>query len=67
VATGLHAAVRPAARVGVPAQRPGDLIEIDTTPVEVRPGLRRIHFTTRDVVCRKDVLAVFRSDALGSR
>ena len=44
---------------GYTPQRPGDLVEIDTTPVEVRPGLRRIHFTARDVVSRKDVLAVF--------
>jgi len=28
------------------------------TLVEVRPGLRRIHVTARDVVSRKDVLAV---------
>lgn len=31
---------------------------MDTTPIEVLPGLRRIHFTARDVVSRKDVLAV---------
>ena len=43
---------------GFVPQRPGDLVEIDTTPVEVRPGLRRIHFTARDVISRKDVLAV---------
>lgn len=35
---------------------PGDLVAIDTTPVEVLPGWRRIHFTARDVVSRKDVL-----------
>ena len=58
MATGPRAAVRPAARVGVLAPAPGDLIEIDTTPVEVQPGLRRIHFTARDVVCCKDLLAV---------
>lgn len=39
-------------------QRPGDLVELDTTPIEVLPGLSRIHFTARDVVSRKDVLAV---------
>jgi putative transposase len=39
-------------------QRPGDLIELDATPVDVLPGLRRIHFTARDVISRKDVLAV---------
>jgi len=38
--------------------RPGDLVEVDTPPVEVRPGLRRVHFTARDVISRKDVLAV---------
>jgi len=36
---------------------PGDLVQIDTTPIEVRPGLRRVHFTARDVVSRADVLA----------
>lgn len=35
---------------------PGDLVEIDTMWVEVLPGLRRVHFTARDVVSRKDVL-----------
>lgn len=39
-------------------ERPGDLVEIDTTPVAVSPKVRRIHFTARDVVSRKDVLAV---------
>lgn len=43
---------------GYVPRRPGDLVEIDTTPVEVRPGLRRVHFTARDVVSRKDVLTV---------
>jgi len=37
-------------------QQPGDLVAIDSTPIEVRPGLRRVHFTVRDVVSRKDVL-----------
>jgi transposase InsO family protein len=36
---------------------PGDLVQVDVTPIEVRPGLRRAHFTSRDVVSRKDVLA----------
>lgn len=35
---------------------PGDLVQIDTMWVEVLPGLRRVHFTARDVVSRKDVL-----------
>jgi len=42
---------------GYTPQQPGDLVQIDTTPVEVLPGVRRIHFTARDVVSRKDVLA----------
>ena len=37
-------------------QRPGDLVAIDSTPIEVQPGLRRVHFTVRDLVSRKDVL-----------
>lgn len=37
-------------------QVPGDLVQIDTTPIETLPGLRRMHFTARDVVSRKDVL-----------
>jgi putative transposase len=43
---------------GYAPQRPGDLVEIDTTRVVVSPKIRRIHFTARDVVSRKDVLAV---------
>lgn len=39
-------------------QRPGDLVQLDTTPIEVLPGVRRIHFTARDVISRKDILAV---------
>ena len=38
---------------------PGDLVQIDATPIEVLPGLRRIHFSARDVVSRKDVLAAY--------
>lgn len=30
---------------------------MDTTPIGVRPGLRRVHFSARDMVSRKDVLA----------
>lgn len=44
---------------GYVPQQPGDLVAIDSTPIEVRPGLRRIHFTARDVVSRKDVLAAY--------
>lgn len=43
---------------GYTPQRPGDLVQVDTTPIEVRPGLRRVHFSARDVISRKDVLAV---------
>ncbi|HLY21809.1 MAG TPA: integrase core domain-containing protein [bacterium] len=43
---------------GYVPRQPGDLVEIDTTPVTVSPKVRRIHFTARDVVSRKDVLAV---------
>jgi transposase InsO family protein len=32
-------------------------VQVDTTPIEVRPGLRRVHFSARDMVSRKDVLA----------
>ncbi len=39
---------------------PGDLVEIDTMVVEVLPGCRRIHFSARDVVSRKDVLSAAR-------
>ena len=35
---------------------PGDLVQIDTTPIEVRPGLRRVHFTAADVVSRTVVV-----------
>lgn len=44
---------------GYVARAPGDLVQIDTTPIEVQPGLRRIHFTAEDVVSRKDVLAAY--------
>lgn len=42
---------------GYVPQAPGDLVEIDATPIEALPGRRRIHFTACDVVSRKDVLA----------
>lgn len=44
---------------GYAPEVPGDLVEIDATPIEVLPGLRRIHFTARDVVSRKDVLVAY--------
>jgi transposase InsO family protein len=45
---------------GYRPQAPGDLVEIDTMVVEVLPGQRRIHFTARDVISRKDVLVAAR-------
>lgn len=39
---------------------PGDLVQIDTTPITLYAGCRRIHVTARDVVSRKDVLAAYR-------
>lgn len=42
---------------GLVAHQPGDLVQIDTTPIEVLPGLRRVHFTAQDMVSRKDVLS----------
>lgn len=30
---------------GLVAHQPGDLVQIDTTPIEVLPGLRRVHFS----------------------
>lgn len=44
---------------GYVARVPGDLVQIDTTPITVRPGVRRVHFTARDVVSRKDILAAY--------
>jgi transposase InsO family protein len=41
---------------GFVPQAPGDLVAIDATPMEALPGRRRIHFTARDVVSRKDLL-----------
>lgn len=38
---------------------PGDLVQLDTMVVEVLPGLRRVHFTARDVISRMDVLAAY--------
>ncbi|HEV8339758.1 MAG TPA: helix-turn-helix domain-containing protein [bacterium] len=38
---------------------PGDLIQLDTTPITLYPGCQRVHVTARDVVSRKDVLAAY--------
>jgi hypothetical protein len=32
-------------------------VAIGSTPIEALPGRRRLHFTARDTVSRKDVLA----------
>ncbi|MGH2362807.1 MAG: helix-turn-helix domain-containing protein [bacterium] len=39
--------------------RPGDLVELDATPIAIPPKIVRIHFTARDVISRKDILAVY--------
>jgi len=44
---------------GYVPRRPGDLVELDMTPITLYPGCRRIHVTARDVVSRKDVLAAY--------
>lgn len=36
-------------------EAPGDLVEIDTLSVTVLPGIRRFHFSARDVVSKWDV------------
>lgn len=45
---------------GYVARRPGDLVQIDTTPITLYPGCQRVHITARDVVSRKDVVAAYR-------
>lgn len=45
---------------GYVARRPGDLIQIDSTPITLYPGCQRVHFTARDVVSRKDVVAAYK-------
>ena len=42
------------------AQRPGDLVEVDTLDVRPLPGMVFKHFTARDVVSRWDVIEVHR-------
>jgi transposase InsO family protein len=36
-------------------EAPGDLVEVDTLSVTVLPGIRRFHFSARDVVSKWDV------------
>jgi transposase InsO family protein len=45
---------------GYHAHRPGDLIQIDTTPITLYPGCQRVHLKARDVVSRKDVVAAYK-------
>jgi len=40
-------------------QQPGDLMQIDTTPITLYPGCQRVHITARDVISRKDVVAAY--------
>ncbi len=41
-------------------QQPGDLIQLDTTPITLYPGCQRVHITARDVISRKDVVAAYK-------
>jgi putative transposase len=41
-------------------RHPGDLVQIDTTPITLYPGCQRVHMTARDVVSRKDVVAAYK-------
>jgi transposase InsO family protein len=41
-------------------QAPGDLVQLDTTPITLYPGCQRVHVTARDVVSRKDVVAAYK-------
>lgn len=45
---------------GYSACRPGDLVQVDTTPITLYPGCQRVHITARDVVSRKDVVAAYK-------
>ena len=44
---------------GYPVTNPGDLIQIDTTEVEIIPGLRRKQFSGRDCVTRLDAIKAY--------
>ncbi len=41
-------------------QQPGDLIQLDMTPITLYPGCQRVHITARDVISRKDVVAAYK-------
>ncbi len=45
---------------GYVPHRPGDLVQVDTTTITLYPAVRRVHFTARDMVSRKDVLAAYK-------
>lgn len=47
-----HAAPKPWDYV---PEAPGDLVEVDTLSVTVLPGIRRFHFSARDVISKWDV------------
>ena len=40
--------------------QPGDLVQVDTTTITLYPAVRRVHFTARDMVSRKDVLVAYK-------
>ena len=44
-------------RWGYLPRDPGDLVQIDTTPITLYPGCQRVHMTARDVVSPKEVVA----------
>lgn len=45
---------------GFEPHRPGDLVQIDTTPITLYPGCQRIHISARDVISRMDVVAAYK-------
>lgn len=51
---------------GYTIRAPGDLVQIDTLDVEVLPGVRRKHFTARDVVSRYDVVDAYSRATAGT-
>ncbi len=40
-------------------QHPGDLVQVDSTPITLYPGCQRVHITARDVISRTDVVAAY--------
>ena len=46
-------------RWGYVLRRPGDLVQVDTMLIRVDVKMYRVHFTARDVVSRKDVVAAY--------